>query len=119
MDEWSQQPNSKNTGYRVIWVLLIFVVLVGGIFTVHKVDAAKRFFLTAWIADLTTRPSGDLDGDGLTNADEAQYHTYFWKKDTDCDGYTDGEEVDNGFQPRGAGKLSDDDIAITLEGEGC
>ena len=41
----------------------------------------------------------DLDGDGLTNAEEAELGTNPKKADTDGDGYNDGEEVEAGFDP--------------------
>ena len=70
----------------------------------------------------------DLDGDGLTDAEEAQLGTAADKVDTDNDGltdfqetrvyrtnplnrdsdndtYIDGDEVNNGYDPNGPGKL--------------
>jgi len=46
----------------------------------------------------------DGDADGLSDLEERLYHTNPAKEDTDGDGYKDGEEVDNGYDP--ASKLS-------------
>ncbi len=47
----------------------------------------------------------DTDGDGLTNLMEQVYGTDPLNPDTDGDGLTDGQEVHDGYNPRGAGKL--------------
>ena len=44
-------------------------------------------------------PDGDLDGDGLTNAEEAEAGTDELDADTDGDGYLDGDEVEHGSDP--------------------
>jgi hypothetical protein len=48
-----------------------------------------------------TKLSSGLDGDkdGLNKADELKYKTNLAEPDTDHDGFTDGEEVKNGFLP--------------------
>jgi hypothetical protein len=48
-------------------------------------------------------PDGDLDGDGLSNADELLWGTDPTNPDTDGDGYTDGEEVATNHNPTVAG----------------
>jgi len=49
----------------------------------------------------------DSDQDGLSDADELNvYGTNPLKSDTDGDGYLDGEEVKNGYNPLGEGRLS-------------
>ncbi len=49
----------------------------------------------------------DTDEDGLTDAEEFNvYLTRPDKPDTDADGFVDGVEVTNGFNPIGDGKLS-------------
>lgn len=47
----------------------------------------------------------DQDGDGLTLAEEYYYLTNPLDPDTDADGYPDGQEVENGYSPTGAGRL--------------
>ena len=49
----------------------------------------------------------DSDQDGLSDADEINvYGTNPLKSDTDGDGYLDGDEVKNGYNPLGDGRLS-------------
>lgn len=48
----------------------------------------------------------DSDKDGLTDKEEIEiYHTDPNNFDTDEDGYSDGSEVENGYNPNGEGKL--------------
>jgi hypothetical protein len=47
----------------------------------------------------------DIDGDGLTNKREFELGTNPTLVDTDTDGYSDGDEVKNGYNPNGDGKL--------------
>lgn len=55
------------------------------------------------VSDATT----DSDSDGLNNLEEYKYNTLPNNPDTDGDGHNDGDEVKNGFNPRGTGKLSE------------
>lgn len=56
---------------------------------------------------LGTDPTkADTDGDGLTDGQEVNtYKTDPLNPDTDGDGYSDGSEVQNGYDPKGPGKL--------------
>jgi thrombospondin type 3 repeat protein len=47
----------------------------------------------------------DTDNDGLSDINEAIYGTDINNPDSDGDGYLDGEEVENGYDPMGAGRL--------------
>lgn len=47
----------------------------------------------------------DPDADGLSNAEEEFWGIDPGNADTDGDGYPDGEEIDNGYDPNGPGKL--------------
>ncbi|MCW1930493.1 MAG: hypothetical protein KIH62_004220 [Candidatus Kerfeldbacteria bacterium] len=51
-------------------------------------------------------PDSDQDGDGLTYTQENEYDTDPLDPDSDDDGFLDGEEVNNGYNPNGSGKLS-------------
>lgn len=51
-------------------------------------------------------PNQDFDADGLTNSQEGQYGTDPIRADSDGDGYVDGIEVVNGYNPLGPGKLT-------------
>ncbi len=56
----------------------------------------------------TNSNNPDTDGDGLTDREEAKvYSTDPLKADTDADGYPDGQEIKNGFNPKGPGQLLD------------
>ncbi|MBI5733624.1 MAG: hypothetical protein HY973_01620 [Candidatus Kerfeldbacteria bacterium] len=48
----------------------------------------------------------DSDGDGLNDKEEEFYGTGKNNPDTDGDGYKDGDEVKNGYNPLGTGKLT-------------
>ena len=52
-------------------------------------------------------PDSDSDKDGLYDLLEIIYGTDPNNLDTDGDGYSDGVEINNGYNPLGAGKLSD------------
>lgn len=64
----------------------------------------KAFFLAIFLlilAPAVVFASSDVDSDddGLSDEEEAIYHTDPENSDTDWDGYTDGEEVKNGYSP--------------------
>lgn len=56
----------------------------------------------------------DSDDDGLTDEEEKIYGTSADKPDTDADGYLDGKEVLNGYNPLGSGKLISSDLVETF-----
>lgn len=47
----------------------------------------------------------DTDSDGLTDDQENYFGTDINKPDTDGDGFKDGDEVENGYNPNGTGSL--------------
>lgn len=51
----------------------------------------------------------DTDNDGLTNKVEELYGTKIDKHDSDNDGYSDYQEIFNGYNPLGGGKLEEKD----------
>ena len=53
----------------------------------------------------------DTDGDGLPDDLEEYYGTDIYNSDSDGDGYTDAEEIQNGYSPNGDGRL---EIARTV-----
>jgi len=56
--------------------------------------------------DITTKlKETDTDQDGLNDYLESIYGTSLFNPDTDGDGYLDGEEVENGYNPLGEGEL--------------
>jgi cytoskeletal protein RodZ len=102
-------------------VILVIVILLGfGIFFAYRYLYAQSqnpssLIGAAWV-DIHTKPDSDPDQDGLSNAEEAQYASDFWKKDTDGDGFSDGEEVKHGFNPNGPGKLTDSKLDVNSLG---
>ena len=50
-------------------------------------------------------PSTDTDLDGLTDVEESLYGTDVSQVDSDSDGYSDYQELMNGFNPNGSGRL--------------
>ncbi|MDD5342438.1 MAG: hypothetical protein PHH01_04465 [Patescibacteria group bacterium] len=59
----------------------------------------------------TDEESSDTDGDGLSDYQEVNiYKSNPLDSDTDKDGRSDGDEVTNGYNPAGEGKLFDFDI---------
>lgn len=55
----------------------------------------------------------DTDNDGLTDMEEIIYGTNKDNPDTDGDGHLDGAEVENGYNPAGAGKLDSDNDGLS------
>ena len=60
-------------------------------------------------ADDQGGPTGDLDGDGLTNEREEELGTDPRNPDTDGDGVNDGAEVEDGSDPLDPGSFADAD----------
>ncbi len=54
----------------------------------------------------------DSDNDGASNLVEFQFNTDPFNKDSDGDGYDDGVEIKNGYNPNGEGRLDTDGDGI-------
>lgn len=68
----------------------------------HTVDSSTLILATT---TSSATEDGDRDGDGLRDRDEVvNYLTNPDNPDTDADGYSDGQEVQRGYNPRGPGK---------------
>ena len=86
------------------------------VFSNHIITPEYVLFTPAIDADLPTTsdnvdynpndPNQDFDQDGLTNGAENYWGTSPIKSDSDGDGYPDGVEVSNCYNPLGIGKLS-------------
>lgn len=72
-----------------------------------ETDSDKDGLTDAQEAEFGTSSSGvDTDDDGLFDREEIEvYRTNPLVPDTDGDSYLDGVEVENGYNPNGAGKL--------------
>ncbi|MFH1426636.1 MAG: hypothetical protein ABIG66_04405 [Candidatus Kerfeldbacteria bacterium] len=81
----------------VIVVIALGVVLGGGFFLYTRINPSFLGATTTANTDATL----DTDGDGLTDAKEAELGTNPNINDTDGDGYLDGDEVKNGYNPLG------------------
>lgn len=68
-------------------------------------------------AAVIIKNSTDSDNDGLTNEEEKLYDTSASMPDTDKDGYKDGGEVINDYNPNGPGKITDSELVKKYENE--
>lgn len=88
----------------IIAVLLLLIIGIGGGTVVLVLRRLGPFTAnspaqpTPTVSEITD-PTGDTDGDGLSNADEKVWGTSPTNPDTDGDGFKDGEEVRNGHNP--------------------
>lgn len=93
--------------------------------TDNPVSENNVFSTTATIANtsavdiLTLNFNNDSDEDGLTNLQETGYGTRPDVIDTDSDGHPDNEEISNGYNPLGSGKLISDDCLKNQETDKC
>lgn len=62
---------------------------------------------TPIVGEVMFQPAADIDNDGLTDKEESAIGTVSDKADSDDDGYQDGAELANGYNPAGSGKLVD------------
>ena len=115
----SEHKTTTRNWYRILVVVFVIIIALAlGIFFslrylyAESKDPASRVG-QLWI-DLRTTSDSDVDQDGLSNADEKVYATDFWVPDTDGDGFSDGQEVQNGFNPTGDGRLDDKEFSFDI-----
>lgn len=129
-----EMPEPKKSTMPIIVgsIIAVIILIIVGVF------AAMRIFSNQQAATITPEPSvsavptadasqvpaiataspvvgadsEDPDNDGLNNAEERLYGTDPNNADTDKDGFPDGEEVKNGYNPLGAGKLDSDNDGL-------
>jgi hypothetical protein len=68
-----------------------------------SLNANENLNINAPLAVINYSGSLDSDADKLTDLEEELYQTEKRKPDTDGDGYLDGEELINGYNPKAAG----------------
>lgn len=96
------------------WLALVVILLSIGVLVwwyLHKsvvvVDQPEPIVENIEVVT-TVDVNLDTDGDGLTDVVETTvWFTDPTLADTDADSYSDGEEVSNGYNPLGAGKLAE------------
>ncbi|MFC1640940.1 hypothetical protein ACFL2D_02740 [Patescibacteria group bacterium] len=104
----SRENRSLFTGFALVFTIVVFGW--GGIFLGKKIGIIPESFLASEsvtqevLAEMEdeaeqTPAFQDYDNDGLNNYSEAQAGTNMNSQDTDGDGFTDQEEVANGFDP--------------------
>lgn len=106
--------------YRVLLVIFVLIILVGfGIllatrYVYQESQNPDSLIGQAWL-DIRSEPDSDLDQDGLSNEEEDLFHSDAWVADTDGDGFNDGEEVSNGYNPTGGGRIDDPVLKVDLD----
>lgn len=113
-------PKKKGKMLIIVAAVVLIVIIAAGIFIFTQLrgenntqanNTANNNTTNSSVKNATTNtptvndPNGDIDGDALTNQEEATYGTDPNNPDTDGDGFKDGAEVEKGFNPLGAGKL--------------
>lgn len=102
-------PSSEEIPSEVSSATPVSSVAEEGVVPLTAVDTDGDGLSDAEEAEQGTNPERfDTDNDGLT--DRAELRIYFsdpLTADTDRDGYTDGDEVHNFFNPHGPGRLFD------------
>ncbi len=103
-----RRPDNALASSQFLPFLIVLLLFIGRPVFAQINSAAPA--ATSTSAFLAMPPSDDQlktmdsDRDGLSDYDEIYiYHTDPYNPDTDGDGYTDGDEVKNGFDPNKAG----------------
>ena len=101
-------------------IIIVFILIIIGFFAVYgAVNILSGFNSKSGLtifsktknndSNLSYSFTDDDDNDGLSNAKEIIYGSDSGNPDTDKDSYSDGEEVQNGYDPTiaGSGRLTD------------
>jgi hypothetical protein len=80
---------------------------LAGTTTVISEIAATSSPIATTTAEIVIITAVDTDGDGLYDSEEKIFGTKSDMRDTDEDGYDDGAEIKNGFNPAGTGKFEE------------
>ena len=105
-----QSDNNDISKWQLILGGFILIVIIALSFLFYKIQKNSSF---SDVFDneinnilLQENYSLDDDGDGLLNGEEDVWGTDSKKVDTDNDGYSDYDEIKEGYNPLGDGKLS-------------
>ena len=107
--DYIYQVKEDGEGYDLYFCLEENTGSLGSGYGVAKMTGIESFDgdpmeVISPIVEESTEPV-DTDNDGLTDDQEELYGTDINNSDTDGDGYIDGDEVKNGYNPNGEGKL--------------
>lgn len=82
-------------------VVLLIGIFIGGVAVLRTkgIGAAMLTEGKKVLFPIASQPDADPDSDGLKNWEEETYRTDPRNKDSDGDGYLDGEEVASGYDP--------------------
>jgi len=117
MEDLEGEKPKKRFQMSVVWWGLVAIVIVGGLGTFIYLNSLQddwRDFTSDIGESEEEQPTGntnisplvvDTDNDGLIDAREEFYGTDPKHPDSDGDGFSDGFEVLNGYNPMGEGKL--------------
>ncbi|MFH1508855.1 MAG: thrombospondin type 3 repeat-containing protein [bacterium] len=93
----------EKTVARTIWLIVIIAVLmIAGL--LYLLFSVGKDYYNEMVNDVANQKveeitGNDIDGDGLTAEEEKLYGTNDTTADTDSDGYSDYDEIQNGFDP--------------------
>ncbi len=104
---------------KPLFFILFIALAIQGSFSVWN-SAALRSLKASLLSENDTADQSlmasfvhDADGDGLSNAKEIIFGTDGLNTDTDHDGYKDGDEIKNGYDPTLSGNARiEDNIAL-------
>ncbi len=89
-------------------IIAVIILVVGGFIYLDKKGGGLSFLNNEDEFDSVKDLYKDSDGDGLTDDLEELYGTDKNNTDTDGDGYSDYEEIEGGYNPKGDGKLTEE-----------